>query len=116
MKTRLLENLKLAVFHTALIAVLLGAIISTAHGDALILVREAAPGIRTGTPVRPLGTAAPLMIDEKGGLLLQCGDTRFTLTSYQPPVDRFKAAGYPGTPRQNPATNYGISLTASIAF
>ena len=116
MNTRLLEILKHAIVHTALIAAFLGTIVSGAHGEPLVLFRDAAPGPFSDIAALVPRQKTPLKLDEKGDFRIQCGSTRFTL-SYTPPVDRFKPTEQRSNPqREMAAAINGISLTASMNF
>ena len=117
MKARLPEYLKRTATHSILIAALVVISVPAARCEAVFLFRDA--GSATAEfggipPVTPLKTL--LKLDEKGDLLIQCGNARFTL-AYSQPLDQFKPSEQHQNPlREQAAAINGISLTASLTF
>lgn len=117
MSARLLNNLKYAAAYPIFIAAFIVTSIPAAQAETLMLFRSPdATAPVTGVSPRIIQQNVLLKLDEKGDLLIKCGNARFTV-AYNEPADQFKPSGqFLKQQREPTAAINGISLVASMSF
>ena len=117
MISRLLKDLKYAAIYPILASAFIVTSVQAAHAETLLLVLSPTVIVQT-LPVSSsrILQQKKLKLDEKGDLLIQYGNARFTV-AYNEPVDQFKPSEQHQYPqRERTAAINGISLTASLTF
>jgi len=117
MNARMLKILKhLAAYSLPAIAFFITSV-PVAQAEALFLFRSPdVVAFNSREIPRSIQQKTFLKLDEKGDLLIQCGNARFTI-AYNAPADQLKLSGQPfSQQREYNAPITGISLTASLPF
>jgi hypothetical protein len=90
MNTRLLMNLKNVAVYSLLITAFVITSVPTAQAESIFLFRSAdVTPSNSGEFPRTTQQKSILELDEKGDLLIQCGNARFSV-AYNAPADPFK--------------------------
>jgi hypothetical protein len=117
MNSRMLKTLKYAAAYHLLICTVFITSVPVAQAEALFLFRSPDATVTDGAGTSRSIQQTPLLkLDEKGDLMIQCGNARFTI-AYNSPADQFKPPGQQYSPqREYSAPVSGVSLTASLSF
>jgi len=117
MNARLLKNMKYAAAYPILMSVFVVTPVQAAQIEAFFLFRSPGATLPSQDALpRTNQRNIPLKLDQKGGLLIQCGCARFNV-AYNEPADQFKPSEQLQSPqRERSFAINGISLTASLSF